>query len=1658
MHSWFYVVLIFLWNIDSFQSKTQPNLSSSQLNALHDFYNATNGENWTWRNESITIPWDFDQVNPNPCAEKWQGVTCSCNTVACNLTELSLERYNVTGKLPDSIGEWNSLQSIDLSHNLISGSIPASISYWTQLTNLDFGYNELTNVIPSTIGQLSSIRTLTLSRNRLTYLPDDICNLTTLETLQIDVNRFHQVLPADLGNLQSLEQLEIEFNQFYGHLPISITKCPSLVFLHFSENLFSGSIPEEYGLLSKLIHFEVDKNLLTGTIPSSMGNIFTLERFNIQKNQIFGSFPVSFANLTKLRELFCSYNLLSGSIPANFSNMHELFFIDLGPNSLTGEVTFLSGLRNLSIVYCSNNFFHGNFTFLPVTKFDHMVDFTIFNNEFTGVLPFSTNNNASLVSEYPFFINDTKFYTNSTIYSSLVYYFVENNYFTGNITDDFHYFFSLRYFSVSKNYLSGSIPSYLPNLKFLETMNLSLNALTGTLPAVNVTLKNPKLYQYLVSHNYLTGTIREDFSSYANLIGFSIHHNEFHGTIPRSFGKLLFIEQFFIQNNKLTGSLNKLLNETFSYLHFLRNLDVSNNYFTGYLDEGFFDQSNILETFAAVSNCLTGSIPRSICSLSKLTALALDGLSTSASCRNDFFPTENIFRFNGFLLKDHLSGHIHECLFSLPSLQSLHLSGNSFTGTLPADLNISSSLMDLSLSHNFLSGTIPNVIQERSWSSLDLSYNRFTGTLSSKIASYPYWNTSLNLQVNRLSGGIPNQILTADNINILGGNIFTCDTNSKDDQLPNHDPDIHSYSCGSNVVNNILFTWIAVAFIILSIAFYRKFFASDLFTENTKDSFSYQIRSSSVSSTSSSSASVVAGGAAEAHSSASFSRDSSNHNRSTYFYSIRLARESFVASFTQFIQNHPESNVTLLFTLFKQMSRVLGLLTIYSLLILLPIYVILKLFYKTYEDQYAWIVSGIFLSGITPAIIIFIFLAIFISFLFYLFTKFIFVEIQYHREKIISIRQESLRVQQELLNNLQKQIHLHEQQQQQIPKRKRKSKRKSRIEPIEMFVNTFLGRKLKYSAYFIIILVNLIIFGAVDILYILVSLNYSTAIKTIASISLAGFRIVTNNLVYRKMMPNISKGLIYLIYQILKRITKSEIIDETISIEQRQQQQKRERLENRDENGGILENQHTSYTQAELIDLFDDCLESKQFWSLPYHFENEDIIFLSFLILLNTVVFPVLAIFIILPDCYYNVFYTASSVTSSYSYINCVFYLANGLIERFCEPTFQSTSYLPPFIYSYQCSSKILINYIPVYIMTFILVGFVIPMKNILFKYSHNYLWSRLQEETGGEMTSPSSSSPADADGDAGDDENDEENADDNNNNETNKQKRKDESLTVKRIRWRLRQLERFMSMRLLFPNISATREEILRNTTLHRRSIFFDKVKFSTQISSLLAIVIIYGALFPPLALIGCIAIFVIISYEELMIGKLLFYSLQDKLKYAWIYPQLEKEIQNIHQSLYASIRILLYLPALSFAFILFDIWGNEEGWHTALPISFAFLCIPLILNISYSFYFDQNGQQRSSILTRFNIIARIHSWWNGKDQQDNLNNVQQDSSQTETEMVVIHNPITVPVPITVPSREDGRDDEDDLSSTKQATEKRNPHQNNIHRPLPSLPPLPPA
>lgn len=304
----------------------------------------------------------------------------------------------------------------------------------------------------------------------------------------------------------------------------------------------------------------------------------------------------------------------------------------------------------------------------------------------------------------------------------------------------------------------------------------------------------------------------------------------------------------------------------------------------------------------------------------------MDGLKTNDACKKYIFPGSSDTAY--VLQSAGLNNYIPTCLFSMNSIETLHIAGNLFKGSLPSNLVLAESLVDLSLSHNIFTGYIPTSVQStHSWVSLDLSYNQFSGYLNSDFY-LDSENSSLSLEVNRLSGTIASGIIDLYNINVLSGNMFSCSRGRTD--LPLHDPEYESYNCGSEVVYSSIYVWLALVFFITTMA--TLYF---LYIDK-------------------------------------------NPRESTYFKRIKVLGDNVKIWLR--VCSQSEINAYNKFAdAMKNVRMVSILMTFGSLFFLLPVYAVLSKTTKTkYTNVYIWLVSPSFLAGSTAA------LATFFTFVIYL--------------------------------------------------------------------------------------------------------------------------------------------------------------------------------------------------------------------------------------------------------------------------------------------------------------------------------------------------------------------------------------------------------------------------------------------------------------------------------------------------------------------------------------------------------------------------------------------------------------------------------------------------------------------------------------------------
>lgn len=387
-----------------------------ERDALIALYNATNGDSWT--------------NNTNWCSDKpigeWYGVKAKGEVY-----EIDLSMNNLSGIIPDEIGNLKWLTQLRLWGNNLSGVIPASIAN-TNLDYLDLRYNQLSGNIPYAIG-----------------------NLTNLTYIGLTENLFKGEVPSFIGNLSKLKTLELGDNEFSGSLPVEIANT-SLEELNISHNQFSGEIPTDiWSSVKTLRKVNMSQNLFSGEIPIEISNAVNLESLNLCANNIEGSLQ-NITAFKHIKELDLSLNKLSGEIPVDIKNLSKLEILNIAGNGLVGSIPDeLGSLSNLKEFSCGNNLLTGNIP-TSICNLSNLEIFSIENADGRGI--------------------------GNTVYPQ------ENrNNIVGTIPENVGILSNLKRFDISYNNIGGNIPegfAYLPNLTKLQ---LAFNRLEGQIP--------PALYQ-----------------------------------------------------------------------------------------------------------------------------------------------------------------------------------------------------------------------------------------------------------------------------------------------------------------------------------------------------------------------------------------------------------------------------------------------------------------------------------------------------------------------------------------------------------------------------------------------------------------------------------------------------------------------------------------------------------------------------------------------------------------------------------------------------------------------------------------------------------------------------------------------------------------------------------------------------------------------------------------------------------------------------------------------------------------------------------------------------------------------------------------------------------------------------------------------------------
>jgi len=257
-------------------------------------------------------------------------------------------------------------------------------------------------------------------------------------------------------------------------------------------------------------------------------------------------------------------------------------------------------------------------------------------------------------------------------------------------------------------------------------------------------------------------TMREgdlDFITSIGLAGRGIH-----GHIPPAIGHLRNLEHLFLSGNNLTNGPSGLPNQLFS-LSNLRNIDLSNNLYTGPIDSRFSQLP--LEVLRLSGNDHTGGIPVALTQIPTLRMLDLSDNRLTGGVIPELANLNNLRYLE--LSRNPLGGSIPAELTTMTNLEVLAIWSAELTGEIPATIGNMTALQYIDLGINRLTGEIPvsigNLIRLRE---LTISFNRITGTVPDIFQNMNRLE-EVHIDENYLRGHIPQSLFDR----FLGGTEVT---------------------------------------------------------------------------------------------------------------------------------------------------------------------------------------------------------------------------------------------------------------------------------------------------------------------------------------------------------------------------------------------------------------------------------------------------------------------------------------------------------------------------------------------------------------------------------------------------------------------------------------------------------------------------------------------------------------------------------------------------------------------------------------------------------------------------------------------------------------------------------------------------------------------
>ena len=489
-----------------------------------------------------------------------------------SLTRLDLESNTLSATVPVLLSQLTALQELRLGENKFTGSVAGTIDLLSNLMHLDlhrnefvgdpsifFGLTRLTSLelagnffngtISSDISNVVNLKRLDLGELQLTgFLPEELVTLTLLTYLNMRNNsKLLGAIPEEIGQLTNLNTLVLDNNRFNGTIPMALSNLIKLTSLQLARNELSGTLQSSIGEMDRLVNVFLDNNHFIGTIPSELGKLVQMSEFDATFNSLTGPIPSSLCELTLLSPLRVATGNSLSCVASCYSSTY--LTLDLGAESLE-ECAFEPTVdeKTLCSIVSSSNVASLEFSGWDCLSSSEPAYRPICSSEGTwqGVTC-KYGKVVAIDTSASGFESIAPFPSSLFGMTQLTRLDFSESKFLGPLQTQWGELVNLNYLDLSGSDATGTIPTSLGQLSALESLLLRKNTLRGYIPSTIGKLRNLAIID--IGYNQLTSSVPTTLGALSNLKSIRLDNNVLSGDLGSDLCPIHGINTFMVATN-----------------------------------------------------------------------------------------------------------------------------------------------------------------------------------------------------------------------------------------------------------------------------------------------------------------------------------------------------------------------------------------------------------------------------------------------------------------------------------------------------------------------------------------------------------------------------------------------------------------------------------------------------------------------------------------------------------------------------------------------------------------------------------------------------------------------------------------------------------------------------------------------------------------------------------------------------------------------------------------------------------------------------------------------------------------------------------------------------------------------------------------------------